>query len=203
MIYYPINTLIKIGINEILIITTKEDKVIYENLLNNSDFNINFCFEVQEKPNGIPEAFIIGKNFIEKDNVCLILGDNLFFNSYLLNSKLNKSSKIFVKNVSKPNSYGVLQENNRIPKLIHEKPNIHISNYAVVGLYMYNNSVIDLAKELKPSDRGETEITDLNNIYLKNNDCEVIYLEENCKWFDSGTFDSLLDASIYIRKNKI
>ena len=203
MIYYPINTLVEIGINEILIITTKEDQFYFKTLLNENDFNVDFYFETQKDPNGIAEAFIIGENFIKNENVCLILGDNLFFNSSLLNSRLNKSSKIFVKEISNPNNYGVLEENDKIPILIHEKPNKYISNHAVVGLYMYNNSVINYAKELTPSKRGEIEITDLNNIYLRKNDCEVIYLEKNCKWFDSGTFDSLLTASNFVRKNNI
>ncbi len=111
------------------------------------------------------------------------------------------SSKIFVKKVKNPNRYGVLEEYNNIPKLIHEKPENFVSNNAVVGLYMYNNSVFDKVKLLKPSRRGELEITDLNNLYINNNECEVVYLESKSKWFDSGTFDSLLKASNFVKKN--
>ena len=201
MIYYPINTLTEIGIKDILIITTPEDLIYFKNLLiNNDDFNLNFEFKVQKKPNGIAEAFIIGEEFIQNEDVCLILGDNLFFNSKSITKKnLTKSSKIFVKKVENPNSYGVLEVFNNTPKLIHEKPQKFISNFAVVGLYMYTSSVIDKVKKLNPSKRGELEITDLNNIYLKGGECEVLYLEDDSSWFDSGTFDSLLKASNFVK----
>ena len=201
MIYYPINTLIEIGIKDILIITTPEDLIYFKNLLiNNNDFNLNFEFKVQKKPNGIAEAFIIGEEFIQNEDVCLILGDNLFFNSKSITKKnLKKSSKIFVKKVENPNSYGVLEVLNDTPKLIHEKPQKFISNFAVVGLYMYTSSVIDKVKKLNPSKRGELEITDLNNIYLKSEECDVVYLEDDSSWFDSGTFDSLLKASNFVK----
>ena len=203
MIYYPINTLKEIGIKDILIITTPEDLIYFKNLLkNNDDFNLNFEFKVQKKPNGIAEAFVIGEEFIQNEDVCLILGDNLFFNSKSITKKnLTKSSKIFVKKVENPNSYGVLELFNDIPKLIHEKPQEFISNFAVVGLYMYTSSVIDKVKKLNPSKRGELEITDLNNIYLKSGECDVVYLEDQSVWFDSGTFESLFDASEYVKKN--
>ena len=201
MIYYPINTLMEIGIKDILIITTPEDLIYFKNLLkNNDDFNLNFEFKVQKKPNGIAEAFIIGEEFIQNEDVCLILGDNLFFNSKSITKKnLTKSSKIFVKKVENPNSYGVLELFNDIPKLIHEKPQEFISNFAVVGLYMYTSSVINKVKKLNPSKRGELEITDLNNIYLKSEECDVVYLEDDSSWFDSGTFDSLLKASNFVK----
>jgi len=201
MIYYPINTLIEIGVKDILIITTPEDLIYFKNLLiNNDDFNLNFEFKVQKLPNGIAEAFIIGEEFIQNEDVCLILGDNLFFNSKSITKKnLNKSSKIFVKKVENPNSYGVLEVFNDTPKLIHEKPQKFISNFAVVGLYMYTSSVVDKVKKLNPSKRGELEITDLNNIYLKSEECDVVYLEDDSSWFDSGTFDSLLKASNFVK----
>ena len=201
MIYYPINTLIEVGIKDILIITTPEDLIYFKNLLiNNDDFNLNFEFKVQKKPNGIAEAFVIGEEFIQNEDVCLILGDNLFFNSKsITKKKLNKSSKIFVKKVENPNSYGVLEVFNDTPKLIHEKPQKFISNFAVVGLYMYTSSVVDKVKKLNPSKRGELEITDLNNIYLKSEECDVVYLEDDSSWFDSGTFDSLLKASNFVK----
>ena len=205
MIYYPINTLIGIGIKDILIITTPEDQIYFKNLLikKNNEFNVNFEFEVQNEPNGIAEAFIIGDKFIKNENICLILGDNLFFNTQKINSKLKYSSKIFIKKVNNPSSYGVLEFKNNSPFLIHEKPTKFISNNAVLGIYMNNNSVVNIAKKLKPSKRNELEITELNNVYLKNNECEVVTLEENSKWFDSGTFDSLLEASNFIKKNRI
>ncbi len=201
MIYYPINTLIEIGVKDILIITTPEDLIYFKNLLiNNDDFNLNFEFKVQKLPNGIAEAFIIGEEFIQNEDVCLILGDNLFFNSKSITKKnINKSSKIFVKKVENPNSYGVLEVFNDTPKLIHEKPQKFISNFAVVGLYMYTSSVVDKVKKLNPSKRGELEITDLNNIYLKSKECDVVYLEDDSSWFDSGTFDSLLKASNFVK----
>jgi len=202
MIYYPINTLISIGIKDILIITTPEDQIYFKNLLlRNDDFDVNFEFEVQQKPNGIAQAFIIGENFIKDNNVCLILGDNLFFDTKKINSDLKNSSKIFIKKVKNPSSYGVLEIKKESPRLIHEKPKKFISNYAVLGIYMYKSSVIDAAKRLKPSNRNEYEITDLNNIFLQKNDCDVIILEENSEWFDSGTFDSLLKASNFVKKN--
>ena len=197
MIYYPIKTLLDIGINEILIITTPKDQIYFKNLLlNNNDFNLDFEFRIQRKPNGIAEAIIIGKDFIQNDDVCLILGDNLFFNSSVIrDKKLNKSSKIFVKKVKNANRYGVLEEIKNKPILIHEKPLKYISDNAVLGMYMYKNNVIDIVKKLKPSKRGELEITDLNNIYINENECDVVYMEEKSIWFDSGTFESLFDAS--------
>ena len=203
MIYYPINTLLDIGIKEILIITTPEDQIYFKNLLiNNDDFKIDFKFEIQKKPNGIAEALIIGEHFIKNDNVCLILGDNLFFNSNVISyKKLKKSSRIFVKKVSDYKRYGVLEEVNNKPLLIHEKPRKYISDNVVVGIYMYKNNVIELVKHLKPSKRGELEITDLNNIYINKNDCDVVYLEKSSVWFDSGTFESLYNASEYIKRN--
>ena len=203
MIYYPINTLKEIGIKDILIITTPEDLIYFKNLLkNNDDFNLKFEFKVQNNPNGIAEAFIIGEEFIQNEDVCLILGDNLFFNSRsIIKKHLKKSSKIFVKKVKNPNSYGVLEVINNNPKLIHEKPQEFISNFAVVGLYMYTSSVIDKVKKLNPSKRGELEITDLNNTYIKSGECDIVYLEDQSVWFDSGTFESLFDASEYVKKN--
>tara|TARA_Y100000741_G_C18180557_1_gene529146 strand:- start:198 stop:911 length:714 start_codon:yes stop_codon:yes gene_type:complete len=202
MIYYPIKTLIHIGIKDILVITTPEDQIYFKNILiNNEDFNVNFDFEIQNEPNGIAEALVIGEKFIENESVCLILGDNLFFNTFNINSDLKNSSKIFVKKVKNPNRYGVLQEINNKPIKIHEKPIKFISSNAVVGLYMYNNNVVNIVKKLKPSKRDELEITDLNNLYIDNNDCEVVYLDEKSQWFDSGTFDSLFQASEYVMKN--
>ena len=203
MIYYPINTLISIVIKDILIITTPEDRIYFKNLLiKNDDFDVNFEFEVQQKPNGIAQAIIIGEKFINDDNVCLILGDNLFFNTKKINTNLKNSCKIHVKKVKDPSSYGVLETEKKSHILIHEKPKKFISNFAVLGIYMYKSSVVNIAKKLKLSARNEYEITDLNNIYLKNNDCDIVTLEENSEWFDSGTFDSLLNASNFVKCNR-
>ena len=205
MIYFPINTLINIGIKEILIITTPHDNLFYKNLLGgNTDFNVSFSFEIQSEPKGIADAIIIGKDFLDGDSVCLILGDNLFFHSEsIFDKKLIKSSKIFIKKVKNPNNYGVLEIRDNKPFKIHEKPKKYISDYAVVGIYMYKNSVVDFAKEIKPSKRGELEITDLNNIYINANDTKVIKLSKEMVWFDSGSFESLLDASNYVRNNNL
>lgn len=203
MIYYPIKTLSNIGIKKILIITAPKYQLYFKDLLlNNTDFNLDFEFQIQKKPNGIAEAFIIGKDFIKSDDVCLILGDNLFFNTkVILDKKLNKSSKIFVKKVKNPNRYGVLEEYNNKPILIHEKPSKYISDKVVLGIYMYKNNVIDIVKKLVPSTRGELEITDLNNIYINKNDCDVVNMEKESIWFDSGTFETLFDASEYVKNN--
>ena len=206
MIFYPFQTLIDAEINDVLIITNPEDLNLFEKLFKDyaSDNGINISFKVQKEPNGIAEAFIIGEHFIQNDDVCLILGDNLFFNSKAIHEKkLIKPSKIFVKEVKNPNRYGVLEIQNNEPILIHEKPKENISNYIVVGIYMYNNSVINKVKNLKPSNRGELEITDLNNLYLKKEDCEIVYMEKNSVWFDSGDFDSLLNAANFVSRNNI
>ena len=141
-------------------------------------------------------------DFIGDENVCLILGDNLFFNTEVLyENNLKKRCKIFIKKVKNPNNYGVIEEKKGVVYKIHEKPKRFISNYVVVGIYMFTNSVVKYVKKLKPSKRGEIEITDLNNIYINNNSCEVVLLENDSIWFDSGTFDSLVDASNFVRKN--
>jgi len=208
MIFYPLKTLISLGINEVLIITDNKNLENFKKLLGEGlNFNISIKYEIQDKPNGIAEAFIIGKNFIKNDKVCLILGDNLFFTNDFFNNKtkiLSKGSKIFLKKVDNPNRYGVMEmDSNFNPIAIHEKPSINISNFAVVGLYMFDNSVIKIAEKLIPSKRNELEITDINNIFLKNKNCECVYLPINSKWFDSGTFDSLLEASNYVKLKKI
>ena len=205
MIYYPISTLKKIGIKEILIITTPKDQIFFKNLLKDgSEFNVKFSYKTQKKPKGIADAFLIGEEFIGDDNVCLILGDNLFFNTDVLyENNLKKRCKIFIKKVKNPNNYGVLEEKKGVVYKIHEKPKRFISNYVVVGIYMFTNSVVEYVKRLKPSKRGEIEITDLNNIYIDNNSCEVVLLENDSIWFDSGTFDSLVDACNFVRKNSL
>ena len=206
MIFYPLSTLISIGITEILIISNKKDVPLFKDLLGDgSGLKIKLDYEIQDEPNGIAEAFIIGESFIGESNVCLILGDNIFYDEKVFNNinliKLNFGSKVFIKNVDDPSSYGVIEfDCNKNPLIIHEKPKKFISNYAVVGLYMYDNSVIENVKSLIPSNRGELEITDLNNIYIKENKCEVIKMSEKSHWFDSGTFESLNDSSQFVRK---
>ena len=208
MIIYPLKTLISLGIKEVLIISDKKNLNDFKNLLGfGLDFNISITYEIQEIPNGIAEAFIIGKNFIKNDKVCLILGDNLFFANNFFNDKtkiLLKGSKIFLKKVNNPNKYGVMEMDLKSnPVLIHEKPSDYISNFVVVGLYMFDNSVIKIAESLVPSKRNELEITDINNFFLKNKNSECVHLPEDSEWFDSGTFDSLLKASNFVKNLKL
>ena len=205
MIFYPLSTLISIGITEILIISNKKDVPLFKDLLGDgSSLKIKLDYEIQDQPNGIAEAFIIAESFIGESNVCLILGDNIFYDEEIFNNinliKLNLGSKVFIKNVYDPSSYGVLEfDSNKNPLIIHEKPKKYISNYAVVGLYMYDSSVIENVKSLIPSNRGELEITDLNNIYINEKKCEVIKMSKKSHWFDSGTFESLNDSSRFVR----
>ena len=195
MIYYPLNTLLKAGIKEILIIIAPERAGDYLNLLGSgSKFNARFTYEIQDKPKGLSEAFIIGENFIDNENVTMILGDNIFEDDLSTEIKKFKSgAKIFAKKVSDPQRFGVVEFNERKKALsIEEKPTQPKSNFAVTGLYCYDNQVVEMAKNLKPSPRGEFEITDINNLYLKKDQLEVA--EVNGYWLDAGTFDSYLEA---------
>lgn len=200
LIYYPLNTLIAAGITDILIISTIEMLPLYKQLFLNSHLiGLNISFEIQKEPNGIAEAFIIAKDFIGNDNVCLILGDNIFYGTNLhKNNKIN-SNIIYGLYVKTPERYGVINFNskNEVTEVI-EKPQKYISNYAVPGIYYYNSDVVDIAKNLKPSNRNELEITDINNILLKENNIEVILLERGVSWFDCGDAKSLLDAANFI-----
>ena len=211
MIFYPLSTLISLGIIEILIISNKKDIPFFKNLLGDgSDLKIKLKYKIQEQPNGIAEAFVLGKTFISDSNVCLILGDNIFYDNKTFNNidlyNLNSGSKIFIKKVPDASSYGVIEfDSNGKPIKIHEKPKKFISNYAVVGIYIFDNTVVNKVKLLNPSKRGELEITDLNNIYLKEKRCEVIKMSSNSKWFDAGTFNDLLKVSTFyssINNNK-
>ncbi len=205
MIYYPISVLMLAGIREILIISTPQDIHLYENLLGDgSDLGIKFEYAIQPSPDGLAQAFIIGEKFIGKDNVCMVLGDNIFY-GYGFSSQLKKAEKlddgaiVFGYYVNDPERYGVAEfdENGNVLSL-EEKPKTPKSNFAVTGLYFYSNDVVQKAKLLKPSPRGELEITDLNKLYLQEKRLRVELLGRGMAWLDTGTHDSLLEASNFI-----
>jgi glucose-1-phosphate thymidylyltransferase len=205
MIYYPLSTLMLAGIKDILIITTPDDQQQFMRLLGDgSKWGCNIQYAKQEVPNGLAQAFVIGESFIGNDSVALVLGDNIFYGSgfsKLLQEAANPSGAvIFAYPVSDPERYGVVEfdENNQALSL-EEKPEQPKSNYAVPGLYFYDNSVVQIAKDLKPSARGEYEITDVNKVYLQNKNLHVGVLDRGFAWLDTGTFDSLSDASEYVR----
>ena len=205
MIYYPLSVLMLAGIKDILIITTPEDNAQFKRLLGDgSQVGCNFQYAIQEVPNGLAQAFVIGESFIGNDKVALILGDNIFYSagfSALLSSLIDiEGGCVFAYHVSDPERYGVVEfDDNNMAISIEEKPQQPKSNYAVPGLYFYDNSVIDIAKNLKPSARGEYEITDVNKIYLKKNRLKVAIMDRGTAWLDTGTFDSLSDASEFVR----
>ena len=208
MIYYPLSTLMLSGIKDILIISTPYDIDNYKSLLGDgSNLGIKISYEIQEKPNGLAEAFIIGEKFIGNDDVCLILGDNIFYGKIIpkilkaTSSELieNNESIIFGYYVKDPERYGVVDfDNNLKVKSIDEKPSIPKSNYAVVGLYFFKNDVIEFAKDCKPSDRGELEITYINNKYLDQDRLNIKILD-SVFWLDTGTHDALAEASNFIK----
>ncbi len=205
MIYYPLSVLMMSGIREILIITTPEDNQQFQRLLGDgSQVGCSFSYMVQEVPNGLAQAFVLGADFIGNDKVALILGDNIFYGSGLepLLQKLVsiEGGYVFAYEVSDPQRYGVVEfdkDNNVIS--IEEKPLQPKSNYAVPGLYFYDNEVVKIARDLTPSARGEYEITDVNKAYLKNKKLKVAILDRGTAWLDTGTFDSLNDASEFVR----
>ncbi len=209
MIYYPLSTLMLAGIKDILIISTPKDVPRYQELFGDGKkIGINLKYEIQSEPKGIAEAFIIGEKFIGKDSVALILGDNLFYgeglSQMLLNSKerveSDNISSIFAYSVGDPQNYGVVNfDDKNLAIDIQEKPKIPKSNFAVVGLYFYPNNVIQLSKEVEPSDRGELEITSINSIYMKLKKLHVEKMGRGFAWFDTGTAESLLEASQFIR----
>jgi glucose-1-phosphate thymidylyltransferase len=205
MVYYPLSVLMLAGIKEILIITTPEDNAQFKRLLGDgSHVGCNFQYAIQEVPNGLAQAFVIGESFIGKDKVALILGDNIFYSagfSGLLASLTDiEGGCVFAYHVSDPERYGVVEfDENNMAISIEEKPKQPKSNYAVPGLYFYDNTVIDIAKNLKPSARGEYEITDVNKIYLQKNLLKVAIMDRGTAWLDTGTFDSLSDASEFVR----
>ncbi|WP_298781230.1 glucose-1-phosphate thymidylyltransferase RfbA [uncultured Polaribacter sp.] len=205
MIYYPISVLILAGINEILIISTPQDLPLFKRLLGDGKkLGCNFQYAVQEVPNGLAEAFIIGESFIGKDKVALILGDNIFYGSGL--PKLLKANNnpdggiVYAYHVNDPERYGVVEfDENHNAISIEEKPLKPKSNYAVPGIYFYDNSVIEIAKNMKPSKRGELEITDINKIYLEKGNLSVRVLDRGTAWLDTGTFNSLMQASQFVQ----
>ena len=203
MIYYPLSTLLYSGINEILIISTPHDLPIFQKLLGDgSHLGCSFSYEVQHEPNGLAQAFIIGEDFIGKDEVCLILGDNIFQMKIKMLSDCNNINGgiIFGYHVQDPERYGVVEfDANNKAISIEEKPQSPKSNYAVPGLYYYDNSVIDVAKGIKPSARGEFEITDVNKHYLEKSKLEVKILSKGSVWLDTGTIKSLMQANQYIQ----
>ena len=209
MIYYPISVLMTAGIRDILIISTPDDICGFKRLLGDgSDYGVNFSYEIQERPEGLAQAFIIGKQFIGDSDVCLVLGDNIFhgpgFNKCLktaVNRAKNENrATVFGYYVNDPERYGVAEfdEDSGLCISIEEKPKYPKSNYAVVGLYFYPNDVIKLATEVKPSARGELEITTLNQMYLSEKRLNVELLPEGFAWLDTGTYDSLNEAACYV-----
>jgi len=205
MIYYPLSTLMHAGIREILFITTPNDQPLFKHLLGDgSKLGCRFEYQIQDEPNGLAQAFVIGKQFIGNDNVALILGDNIFFGGGM-GEKLESSNDpdgglIFAYRVHDPERYGVVEFDNQGKAIsIEEKPENPKSNYAVPGLYFYDNEVIKIAENLKPSARGEYEITDVNQEYLKSGKLQVKTLPRGIAWLDTGTFTSLIQASNFVQ----
>jgi len=203
MIYYPLSTLMLSGIRDILIISNQDTIPLYQKLFNDgSQLGLNIQYKIQPEPKGIAEAFILGKDFIGNDRVTLILGDNIFYGKmdFIRQAIVNNNgATVFGYYVNDPQRYGVVEfDNDGNVVSLEEKPLKPNSNYAVVGLYVYNNSVIDYVKELKPSARGELEITDLNKIYLKENKLKVEIIGRGIAWLDTGTPQALLDVSTFI-----
>ncbi len=205
MIYYPLSVLMLAGIKDILIISTPRDIGVFEDLLEDGkELGLNFTYAIQPDPEGLAQAFLIGEEFIGNDSVCMILGDNIFYGQglgeiMLKTSELNEGACVFGYYVTDPERYGVVEfDSNRKAVSIEEKPVSPKSNYAVTGLYFYGNDVVQKAKSLKPSARGELEITDLNKLYLAEGKLEVKLLGRGMAWLDTGTNDSLLQASNFI-----
>jgi glucose-1-phosphate thymidylyltransferase len=203
MIYYPLSVLIQIGVKEVLIISDRKNMPLYKNhLKNGKKFGIKIYYKVQTKPNGIASAYIIGKKFLNKNPSVLILGDNIFYGSNLIqkfqDAFKSDNSSLFTYEVDNPNAYGVIIKKSNTYKII-EKPKKFYSKEAIVGIYFLDNKAPELAKKLKFSKRGELEITDLNNIYLKNKKMIVTKLDKGTVWLDTGSFEGLLNASNFVR----
>nr|WP_176024439.1 glucose-1-phosphate thymidylyltransferase RfbA [Brucella pseudintermedia] len=207
MIYYPLSVLMLAGIRDVLVISTPHDLPLFRKLLGDgSEFGMNFSFAEQPQPNGLAEAFIIGRHFIGSDHVAMILGDNIYFGDGLSQlcesaARLDKGGSVFAYRVDDPQRYGVVEFDKTTGKAIsiEEKPMKPKSSWAVTGLYFYDNDVVDIAASLKPSARGELEITAVNNIYLQRGDLKVHQLGRGYAWLDTGTHDSLQDASSFVR----
>jgi glucose-1-phosphate thymidylyltransferase len=205
MIYYPLSVLMLAGIREVLFITTPQDSEQFQRLLGNGhELGCEFSYEVQHEPNGLAQAFVIGEKFVGNDKVCLILGDNIFYGAGF--SKLVQSfsdisgAAVFAYEVNDPERYGVVEfDANQTAVSIEEKPSSPKSNFAVPGLYFYDNSVIDIAKNIQPSPRGEYEITDVNRVYLEKGQLKVGIMNRGTAWLDTGTFDSFADACEFVR----
>lgn len=205
MIYYPLSTLMLAGITDILVISTPEYTPLFEQLLGDgSDIGVSLTYKVQEKPNGLAEAFILGADFIGNDSVCLILGDNIYYGSGLSKLVQEAAEKIdgatvFGYHVNDPERFGVVEFDDDMKALsIEEKPENPKSNYAVTGLYFYDNTVVKKAKNLKPSNRGELEITDINKLYLDEGKLDVKLMGRGYAWLDTGTHDSMMEAASFI-----
>ncbi|MCL1123890.1 glucose-1-phosphate thymidylyltransferase RfbA [Shewanella surugensis] len=206
MIYYPLSTLMLAGIKDILIITTPEDNSIFKRLLGDgSDYGITLTYAVQEKPEGLAQAFLIGEDFIGDDNVCLVLGDNIFYGqsfSHTLKKAVERKSgaTVFGYQVKDPQRFGVVEFDDNYRALnIEEKPTEPKSNYAITGLYFYDNRVVNFAKKVEPSERGELEITSINQMYLDNDSLNVELLGRGFAWLDTGTHESLHEASSFVQ----
>lgn len=206
MIYYPLSVLMLAGIKDILIISTPESLPRFKELFDDgSRLGLNISYQKQDKPNGLAEAFILGEDFIGKDNVSLVLGDNIFYGHGLSKtlsdaSRQREGATIFVYSVDDPHRYGIVElDENKNPVSITEKPRNPKSNLAVTGLYFYDNDVINIAKNVKPSGRGEIEITDVNRIYLERKKLSVQIFGRGFAWLDAGTYNSLLDSALFIR----
>ena len=209
MIYYPMSVLMSAGIRDILIISTPNDTLRFKELLGDGkQFGVNLSYKIQESPDGLAQAFIIGEDFIGNDSVCMILGDNIFHGHGLkkrlkqavLNAENGDGATIFGYYVDDPERFGIVEfDNNGKAISIEEKPKNPKSNYCVTGLYFYDNKVVSYAKNLKPSKRGELEITDVNRIYLENNKLNVELLGRGFTWLDTGTHESLVDATIFVK----
>ncbi|MEE5988894.1 glucose-1-phosphate thymidylyltransferase RfbA, partial [Ligilactobacillus equi] len=205
MIYYPLSTLMLAGIKDILVISTPEYTPLFEQLLGDgSDFGINLSYKVQDAPNGLAEAFILGKEFIGDDSVCLVLGDNIYYGDGLSKQLQDAAQKesgatVFGYHVNDPERFGVVEFDDEMHALsIEEKPAQPKSNYAVTGLYFYDNDVVEIAENLEPSERGELEITDVNKAYLERGKLDVKLMGRGYAWLDTGTHDSMLEAASFI-----
>ena len=205
MVYYPLSTLMQAGIKDILIITTPQDQAAFQNLLEDGNkWGVNIEYAIQESPDGLAQAFLIGEEFIGGDKVALVLGDNIFYGNEL-DDTLKESTDpdggiVYAYKVSDPERYGVVEfDDNKNALSIVEKPTQPKSNYAVIGLYFYDNDVVEIAKNIQPSERGELEITSVNEEYLKRGKLKVKTLEDGDVWLDTGTIDSLSDASDFVR----